>query len=92
VAWRPCVNCGCDSTGKMTHCYGCPNDPATFKAPPAPAAEPPGWKLVPVALLNRAHELLGSIGCSPEGMDEDVKEATLLREEIASIAAAGDKL
>jgi hypothetical protein len=40
VAWRPCVNCGCDSTGKMTHCYGCPNDPATFKAPPAPAAVP----------------------------------------------------
>lgn len=36
--WQPCVNCAMDSTGKITHSIGCPNDPSVFKA--APADEP----------------------------------------------------
>jgi hypothetical protein len=38
--WRPCYNCACDSTGKWTHSFGCPNDPATFKPAAQPAQEP----------------------------------------------------
>lgn len=36
AGWRPCINCGVDSTGKMTHSFGCSNDQNVFR--PAPAA------------------------------------------------------
>ncbi len=40
VAWRPYANCGLDSTGKVTHSYGCPNDPDVFRATPQRNTEP----------------------------------------------------
>lgn len=37
---RPCFNCGLDSTGKMTHSFGCPNAPV-FREP-AQSVRPQG--------------------------------------------------
>lgn len=46
--WRPCLNCSVDSTGKTTHCIGCPNDPEVFRAP---AEQTAAVEVVPVAWL-----------------------------------------
>ena len=51
--WRPCLNCRYDSTGTWEHSIGGPNDPTTFKAPPAPAAVPPDER---VRVLREALE------------------------------------
>lgn len=44
---RPCFNCGLDSTGKMTHSFGCPNAPV-FREP-AQSVGPQGTPLSPDA-------------------------------------------
>jgi hypothetical protein len=41
VAWRPCFNCSVDNEGRVTHSFGCQNDPTVFKeqAQPTPLTE-----------------------------------------------------
>jgi len=60
---------------------------AVLAAPAVPA----GYVAVPVSLLERARSLLGCIGCSPEGVDEDVRQAEALQNEIAAFIYSAPK-
>jgi hypothetical protein len=59
--WVPCLNCHLDgATGKITHCYGCPNDRAVFRPPEAAGQVPQPLSQAPelaAECKRRAYEM-----------------------------------
>jgi hypothetical protein len=54
----------------------------------APVFAVPGYVLVPPTILQRSFDLLGAIGCSPEGADADIADAAKLKADILPLITA----